>query len=73
MTADQDMPNTAAPEALARWMARPTDEGPFWQRQQALMQGRIEDPAAKKRPYYGYLIYPALIAGVVGCGVMFLR
>jgi hypothetical protein len=31
------------------------------------------EPIKPARPYYGYLIYPALIAGVVGCGVMFLR
>jgi hypothetical protein len=31
------------------------------------------EPIKPARPYSGYLIYPALIAGVVGCGVMFLR
>jgi hypothetical protein len=56
----QDLPNTVG------------DQSAFWQRQREITQGRIEDPAAKKRPYYGYLIYTAL-AGVVGCGLMFLR
>jgi hypothetical protein len=31
------------------------------------------EPIKPARPYYGYLIYTALIAGVVGCGVMLLR
>jgi hypothetical protein len=60
----QDLPNTVG------------DQSAFWQRQRELTQGRIEDPAIPPKPaspYYGYLIYTALIAGVVGCGVMFLR
>lgn len=49
MTSDQDLPNTVAPESLSRWMARPADEGPFWQRHRAQTQGPVVTPPEVKR------------------------
>lgn len=37
-----ELPNSVAPEALGRLMGQPKDEHTFWQRQKALMHGRIE-------------------------------
>jgi hypothetical protein len=58
-----DLPNTEAQAKAELWKAMGC---PRWD----LLPVEPIKPAP---PYYGYLIYTALIAGVVGCGVMLLR
>lgn len=43
------------------------DQSAFWQRQRELTQGRIEDHPDVKPNRINWLIWPALVIGLVAC------